>query len=105
MNQLDIPRNQQQPLDRLLYRPPEAAAIMGVSRSTIYRRLVDGSLPSLTIGRCRLIPGDELAAFAVRSLKQDKTWAQGRSSPPGARLGHTAQVPEQGAGPVYTEGR
>jgi len=39
---------------------PEAAVLLGVSRSTIYNRLRTGELRSVRIGRRRLIPSEEL---------------------------------------------
>lgn len=40
---------------RSAYSPGEAAAQIGISRAKLYQLLSDGSLPSLRIGRRRLI--------------------------------------------------
>jgi excisionase family DNA binding protein len=45
------------PLDgRLAVNPAEAVRLTGLSRSTIYNLLGSGELPSVTVGRRRLIP-------------------------------------------------
>jgi len=46
----------------------EAAAILGVSESTILRAVKQGLLPSFTLARRRLIPRDVLLARAFRQL-------------------------------------
>ncbi len=40
----------------LLVPPAEAAALLSVTRQTVYAMLNAGTLPSLKIGRCRRIP-------------------------------------------------
>lgn len=42
--------------ERQAYSPSEAAQILGVSRAFIYLRMDDGTLPSVKLGRRRLIP-------------------------------------------------
>lgn len=42
---------------------PESARIVGVSRSLIYKMLNEGRLPSVKIGRRRVIPIEALRAF------------------------------------------
>lgn len=51
--------------ERALYSIKETAEILGVSRSTVERRLADGTVPGVRIGARRLIP----AAY-IRSLNQ-----------------------------------
>lgn len=48
---------------RLSYSVAESARALGVSISTIERAVREGSLPSFTLGRRRLIPADGLAAW------------------------------------------
>ena len=40
-------------MERLLLRPREAAALLGLGRSTVYELIASGAIPSLTIGRSR----------------------------------------------------
>ena len=51
----DLPLSQ-----RLLLRPDEVAAILGLSRSTIYELLRAGELPTVHIGRAARIPARDL---------------------------------------------
>jgi excisionase family DNA binding protein len=57
---------------KLLLAPPEAAARLGVGRTTLYRLLRSGEVLSVTIGRCRRIKPDALAAYAA-SLEPQAT--------------------------------
>jgi excisionase family DNA binding protein len=50
---------------KLLLTPNEAATRLGVGRTTLYRLLRSGELLSVTIGRCRRIKPDALAAYAA----------------------------------------
>ncbi len=50
-------------MERIMHSPGEAAKITGLSRSTIYRYLGTGQLPSVHIGRRRLIAHKDLLAF------------------------------------------
>ena len=52
---------------RLLLTPTEAAEALGIGRSKLYELLRDGVVPSVTIGACRRIIADDLAAV-VESL-------------------------------------
>lgn len=53
-------------MDKLLFTPSEAAAVLGIGRSKIYELLNDGQLRSVRIDRCRRIPADELVALVER---------------------------------------
>ena len=53
---------------RLLLTPTEAAEALGIGRSKLYELLRDGVVPSVTIGACRRIVADDLAAV-VESLR------------------------------------
>ena len=46
----------------------QAAEHLGIGRTTIYRLIDAGDLTSITIGRCRRIPLDCIAAFVARRL-------------------------------------
>lgn len=54
-------------MEKLLYRPEEAAEALGVGRTTVYALLASGEIESLTVGRRRLIPKDALEKFVQRS--------------------------------------
>jgi excisionase family DNA binding protein len=43
----------------------EATAALGISRSKVYQYLRTGRLPSVTLGRRRLIRSDDLCAFVA----------------------------------------
>jgi excisionase family DNA binding protein len=57
---------------KLLLTPTEAAARLGVGRTTLYRLLQSGELLSVTIGRCRRIKPEALVAYAA-SLEPRRT--------------------------------
>ena len=63
-------------MESLLVRPPEAAKILGLSRTVLYEHIASGSLPSLKIGAARLIEVDALRAWVER---QRANTAAGRS--------------------------
>ncbi len=52
--------------ERLLYRIPEAAWRLGLSRSTIYEIIAAGELRAIKIGRAVRIPASELEAWVAR---------------------------------------
>lgn len=49
--------------DRLAYRLQEAANHLGVSRTTLWRRIASGDIPTRKIGGVVVIPGDALRAL------------------------------------------
>jgi excisionase family DNA binding protein len=54
--------------DRLLYRVPEVAVFLNISRSKVYELLGSGDLPSVKIDRTRLVRGSDLRQY-VASLR------------------------------------
>ncbi|MFD0209295.1 helix-turn-helix domain-containing protein [Streptomyces hirsutus] len=58
------------PVDRLLYRPEEAAATLGIGRSLIYEEIRLGRLQTVRIGRRRLVPPEYVAQY-VELLKRE----------------------------------
>ena len=54
--------------DRLLYRVPEVAVILNISRSKVYELLSSGDLPSVMIDRTRLVRHSDLRQY-VESLR------------------------------------
>ena len=58
-------------MDKLLYRPAEAAELLGVGRSKIYALLAAGEIPSVRVGKSIRVPAGEL-----------RKWVQERGSKP-----------------------
>lgn len=56
-------------IERLAYRPDEAARALGVGRNKIYDWLNNGTLRSVKDGNARLIPRDVLLAFLADRTK------------------------------------
>jgi excisionase family DNA binding protein len=57
----------------LAYRPKDAAAVLGVSRSTIYQMIAEGRLEARKIGAATVIPRASLLALfeaAPRTVAQ-----------------------------------
>ncbi len=48
---------------QMLLRPTEAAAILGIGRTTLYALIRSGALPSVRIGGSRRIPASALRRF------------------------------------------
>jgi excisionase family DNA binding protein len=55
-------------MDKLLYRPKEAALVLGIGRATLYDLIRTGRLPSVKDGVMRFITSDALQAY-VRQLE------------------------------------
>ncbi|MFD9880079.1 helix-turn-helix domain-containing protein [Streptomyces alboflavus] len=55
---------------RLLYRPEEAAAALGIGRSMVYEEIRLGRLRTVRIGRRRLVPPEYVAQY-VELLKRE----------------------------------
>ncbi|OIJ69676.1 helix-turn-helix domain-containing protein [Streptomyces mangrovisoli] len=58
------------PAERLLYRPEEAAAALGIGRSQVYEEIRLGRLQTVRIGRRRLVPPDYIERY-VELLKSE----------------------------------
>ena len=52
-------------MDREFYSIPEAAAILGISRIAVFKRVKKGQLPALRFGRNWAVPASALAAPAA----------------------------------------
>ena len=52
--------------NELLLSPAVAAQRLGISRTVLYEKLMDGEIESLTIGRSRRIPVAALTAYVER---------------------------------------
>lgn len=55
-------------IERVAFRPIEAADALGVSRSVIYARIADGSIRSIVVGSRLRIPAAELARIAEEGV-------------------------------------
>ncbi|MFF8938737.1 helix-turn-helix domain-containing protein [Streptomyces paradoxus] len=53
------------PVDRLLYKPKEAAEALAIGRSTVYELMADGSLKYIKLGRTRRIRRVDLEAYVA----------------------------------------
>ena len=58
-----------QPGERLAVTIPEAAASLGIGRSTVKELIRTGKLPSVLIFGCRRIPVDALRALAEKGTE------------------------------------
>ncbi|MFJ6788841.1 helix-turn-helix domain-containing protein [Streptomyces angustmyceticus] len=58
------------PAERVLFRPEEAAAALGIGRSLVYEEIRHGRLQTVRIGRRRLIPPEYIAQY-VELLKHE----------------------------------
>ena len=52
----------------LLLSPEEAAAVLGVGRSTVYRLMESGELRRVSIGRCTRIPRADIDRYVAALL-------------------------------------
>ena len=57
-------------MEQLMYRPIEAARVLGMGRTAIFALLTSGRLQSVKLGGARFITADALRAF-VRELEQE----------------------------------
>jgi excisionase family DNA binding protein len=56
--------------EQLLLRIPEAAARLGLGRSTIYELIAAGELPAIKIGRAVRVPASRLTAWVEQQAQQ-----------------------------------
>jgi excisionase family DNA binding protein len=56
-------------IEKLLYRPEEAAKALGISRSKVYALMAAGQLESVRVGGSRRIPIDAMHSF-IESLRR-----------------------------------
>lgn len=62
------PEGRRPPLEQLLYRPKEAAQMLGIGRATLYDLMRSGRIRSVKDGGMRFITLDALRAY-VRQLE------------------------------------
>ena len=58
-------------VERMLYRPSEAAQAIGVSRSRVYELINSGEIPSLQVGGVKRVPVDKLREWIERQSGGD----------------------------------
>jgi len=51
--------------ERLLFRPEEAATVLGLGRSTVYQLMASGALRSVKVGGSRRVSATALADFVA----------------------------------------
>ena len=59
-------------MEQLMYRPAEAAYMLGIGRTRVFALIKSGRLRSVKLGGARFITADALRAF-VRDLEQEST--------------------------------
>jgi len=73
---------------RLVYTPQELCDLLGLSRTAVYERLREGSLPSIRVGRRILIPRRALVEMldTASGARPDDEEAEGHAVPdPGTK--------------------
>ena len=59
-------------MEQLMYRPIEAANLLGMGRTAVFGLIKSGRLRSVKLGGARFITADALRAF-VRELEQESS--------------------------------
>lgn len=59
-------------MEQLMYRPAEAAHVLGLGRTRVFALIKSGRLQSVKLGSARFITADALRAF-VRDLEQESS--------------------------------
>ena len=59
-------------MEQLMYRPIEAANLLGMGRTAVFGLMKSGQLRSIKLGGARFITADALRAF-VRELEQESS--------------------------------
>jgi excisionase family DNA binding protein len=57
-------------MEKMLYRPSEAAAVLGISKTVLYGRIRANKIRSIKDGKFRFITADALREY-VRTLERD----------------------------------
>ena len=66
------------PVERILYRPVEAAEALGVSRARMYELLASGEIPSVKVGNVKRVPVASLNDWLQRRLAESGDRARGQ---------------------------
>jgi excisionase family DNA binding protein len=59
-------------MEQLMYRPAEAAHVLGMGRTAVFGLIKSGRLRSIKLGGARFVTADALRAF-VRELEQESS--------------------------------
>jgi excisionase family DNA binding protein len=59
-------------MEQLMYRPAEAAQVLGICRTRVFALIKSGQLRSVKLGAARYITAEALRAF-VRELEQESS--------------------------------
>lgn len=65
-----------EPTQRLMLRPTEAADAIGVSRSKAYELIASGEIPSIRVGGCVRVPLAALQEWISRQLSENAASAR-----------------------------
>ncbi len=65
-------------MDTITVRPAEAARLTGLSRSSLYEAIADGSLPSAKVRGCRVIFLEDLRSWLARERQTSQGTAGSR---------------------------
>ena len=87
--------------EKLLLTPEEAAELLSLSRSTLYRLMARGEMPSHKVGRARRVPRARLEEFVaslqdssdLSTVPQSLGVPHGRAGRPAAAAAPQARVP------------
>ena len=63
-------------IERLLYRPAEAAIAIGVSRSRMYELITSGEIPSVRLGGTWRVPVESLRQWIKEHLCRGRSVAE-----------------------------
>lgn len=58
-------------LEKIFYRPAEAARVLSIGRTRLYDLMRTGEVESVKVGASRLIPAEALLEFAERLCQKD----------------------------------
>ena len=59
-------------MEQLMYRPAEAAQVLGIGRTRVFALIKSGRLRSVKLGAARFVTAEALQTF-VRDLEQEST--------------------------------
>lgn len=81
--------------DRVAFSPAEVGELLGLSPSTVYRGLEDGSIPSRRLGRRRLVPAEWVREHSVTPAADRTRNARTAHVGSGGRSATDNQLPEE----------